>query len=75
MDVCDMFFFLCTMCEINVTLHYIGILYASEHIGADTGGMKGIDPPTFIPALLVLLFLGGLSPPAGKQFLGSLRSP
>jgi hypothetical protein len=38
------------------------------NIGADT---EGIDPPTFIPALLVSLFLGGLSPPRAKNFLGS----
>jgi hypothetical protein len=37
-------------------------------IGADTGGDRGIDPPTFIPTLLVLLFLGGLSPTSKKFF-------
>ena len=38
--------------------------------------MRGIDPPTFIPTLLVLLFLGGLSPREQTNLLGSLmRSP
>jgi hypothetical protein len=30
--------------------------------------MGGIDAPTFIPALLVLLFLGGLTPQAKKVY-------
>jgi hypothetical protein len=40
-----------------------------EFIGADTGGgWGGSIPATFIPALSVLLFLGGLSPTSKKIF-------
>jgi hypothetical protein len=37
-------------------------------IGAETRGDGGIDPLTFIPALLVLLFLGDRSPSSKKIF-------
>jgi hypothetical protein len=38
-------------------------------IGADTGGdEEDRSPPTFLPALLVLLFLDGLSPASKKMF-------
>jgi hypothetical protein len=57
--------------DTNISLPVIAIQFIASRwhvIGADTGGMRGIDPPTFIPALLVLLFLGGLSPRKQKIF-------
>jgi hypothetical protein len=37
--------------------------------------LEGDRSPTFIPALLVLLFLEGIIPASQNNFLGSLRSP
>jgi hypothetical protein len=45
---------------------YIGDIGRRISIGADTGGMEE-SIPTFIPALLVSLFLGGLSAPRAKK--------
>jgi hypothetical protein len=50
------------------TIQSHNILLSNAHIGADTGGRMGRSIPTFIPALLVLLFLGGLSPCEQKFF-------
>jgi hypothetical protein len=55
-----------------VQLVFVYSIFHMAPIGADAGGWGSI--PTFIAALLVLLFLGDYSP-ANIKFLGSLRSP
>jgi hypothetical protein len=68
--------------HVHINIHSINLLQQSDiiasnhdvHIGADTGAW-GDRSPTFIPALLVLLFTGDYPLVSKKNFLGSLHSP
>jgi hypothetical protein len=59
-------FVVCTLCTFfffQVNALVVNCWHRRRHRGDE-----GVDPPTFIPALLVLLFLGGLSPASKKIF-------